>query len=57
MRSFPLAPCLVPFSLQAQHCGYDVAAIIVVRPNAVGDIVVLEDLCITMLDSNNVPTT
>lgn len=57
MRSFLLAFCLVPFSLFAQHCGYDFSAILVVRPHAVGDSVVLKDLRITLLDSNNVPLT
>lgn len=39
----------------AQHCGYDFASIIVVRPHAAGDSAVIPGLRITLLDSNNVP--
>ena len=55
MRSFALACCLAPFSLLAQHCGYDFASIIVVRPHAEGDTAVITGLHITLLDSNNLP--
>ncbi|MBK8612460.1 MAG: hypothetical protein IPN85_03060 [Flavobacteriales bacterium] len=55
MRPFALAICFLPFSLFAQHCGYDFASVIVVRPHAAGDSAVIEGLRITLLDSNNLP--
>lgn len=55
MRSYTALLCCFPLVLAAQHCGYDFASIIVVRPHAVGDSVVIDGLRITLLDSNNVP--
>ena len=57
MRCLTLLLVLVhlPFTLRAQHCGYDFASLIVVRPFADGDTVVIDGLRITLLDSNNVP--
>jgi len=46
---------LPPFALVAQHCGYDLTSVIVVRPHAAGDSTVIDGLRITLLDSNNVP--
>ncbi len=53
---------LLPFILfafgqlvHAQHCGYDFAAIIVVRPHLQGDTNVVKGLRITLLDSTNLP--
>ena len=55
MRPFLLCFLLSPFGLSAQHCGYDFASIIVVRPHAKGDTAVITGLNITLLDSNNLP--
>lgn len=55
MRAPLLLFCLLPAWLAAQHCGYDLRSIIVVRPHAVGDSTVAHGLRITLLDSNNVP--
>ncbi len=44
-------------ALRAQHCGYDFAALLVVRPHAHWDTTVVDGLRITLLDSNNVPMT
>lgn len=55
MRSFLTLLCCIPLSLAAQHCGYDFASLIVVRPFADGDTVVIDGLRITLLDSNNLP--
>lgn len=46
---------LIPLFATAQHCGYDFASVIVVRPHAVGDSVVVDGLRITLLDSDNLP--
>lgn len=45
----------ITIGTMAQHCGYDFASIIVVRPHLAGDTTVTEDLRLTLLDSNNVP--
>lgn len=55
MRATTLLLGLLPFTLAAQHCGYDFASVIVVRPHTDGDTVVIDGLRITLLDSNNVP--
>ncbi len=55
MRLVLVFPFLLPTYLSAQHCGYDFASVIVVRPHAVGDTVVIPGLNITLLDSNNLP--
>ncbi|MBK8227795.1 MAG: hypothetical protein IPK70_11555 [Flavobacteriales bacterium] len=55
MRSFSTLLCCVPLALAAQHCAFDFASIIVVRPHAEGDTAVIDGLRITLLDSNNVP--
>ena len=57
MRATTLLFGLLPFMLHAQHCGYDFRSVIVVRPHADGDTVVIEGLRITLLDSNNLPVT
>lgn len=57
MRLLPLLPCILPLSLAAQHCGYDFASIIVVRPHTEGDTAVIDGLRITLLDSTNMPAT
>lgn len=51
---FPLC-LLMTLTACGQHCGYDFASIIVVRPHGAIDSTVIEDLRITLLDSNNVP--
>ncbi|MBK8498954.1 MAG: hypothetical protein IPL52_09085 [Flavobacteriales bacterium] len=51
-----LSCCSLP-DVMAQHCGYDNAAILVVRPHAPGDTTVVDGLRITVLDTNNVPLT
>jgi hypothetical protein len=53
----PIIPLLglLPFTLQAQHCGYDFSSIIVVRPHAEGDTALIQGLHITLLDSTNLP--
>lgn len=48
---------LLNAQLNAQHCGYDFAAIIVVRPHLQGDTQVVKGLRITLLDSTNLPVT
>ena len=55
MRCFAVLLCCSPLALAAQHCGYDFASVIVVRPHAAGDSAVIDGLRITLLDSNNVP--
>lgn len=55
MRSYTALLCCFPLALAAQHCGYDFASVIVVRPHAEGDSAVIDGLRITLLDSNNVP--
>jgi hypothetical protein len=54
------SPLLLIFTVAAslvlgQHCGYDNASIIVVRPHQVGDSLVEAHLRITLLDTNNLP--
>ena len=46
-----------PFALLAQHCGYDFASIIVVRPHLEGDTNVVEGLRVMLLDQDNLPAT
>lgn len=55
MRTTSLLFALLPFTLSAQHCGYDFSSIIVVRPHLAGDTNVIEGLRITLLDSTNLP--
>jgi hypothetical protein len=55
MRTTTLLLYLLPFSLCAQHCGYDFASILVVRPHAEGDTTVIQGLRTTLLDSTNLP--
>ncbi len=46
---------LLSLFVRAQHCGYDFASIIAVRPHATGVSLVIAGLRITLLDSNNLP--
>lgn len=55
MRHLFLVILFAPVGLSAQHCGYDFASIIVVRPHAAGDTAVIPGLHITLLDSANLP--
>lgn len=55
MRHALLQTILVPTVLTAQHCAYDFSSVIVVRPHAYGDTTVVDDLRITLLDSDNLP--
>jgi len=55
MRSLLLPLTFLCSNAFAQHCGYDFASVVVVRPHAVGDSVVIDGLRITLLDSNNLP--
>lgn len=55
MRCFTIVASLLPFGITAQHCGYDFAAIIVVRPHVADDTTLIEGLRITLLDSANLP--
>lgn len=48
---------LLPLLTSAQHCGYDFASLIVVRPHLEGDTQVVKGLRITLLDSTNLPVT
>lgn len=48
---------LLNAQLNAQHCVYDFASIIVVRPHLEGDTQVVKGLRITLLDSTNLPVT
>ena len=57
MRSSILCLLLLPLGLFAQHCPYDFASIIVVRPHLEGDTQVVKGLRITLLDSTNLPVT
>ncbi|HRD52550.1 MAG TPA: hypothetical protein PKY96_07875 [Flavobacteriales bacterium] len=57
MRPFLTLLCCFPLALTAQHCGYDFASIIVVRPHVEGDTQVVKGLRITLLDSMNLPVT
>ncbi len=57
MRHVLLLLLLLPTGLTAQHCGYDFASIIVVRPHLEGDTQVVKGLRITLLDSTNLPVT
>jgi hypothetical protein len=41
--------------MQAQHCGYDGAYILVVHPHAANDTTLIPDLKITLLDSVGKP--
>lgn len=50
-----LLPLALATCTHAQHCGYDFAAIIVVRPHLQGDTNVVKGLRITLLDSTNLP--
>lgn len=55
MRITILAAFLVASVASAQHCGYDFAAIIVVRPHLAGDSAIVHALRVTLLDSTNLP--
>jgi hypothetical protein len=55
MRSVLILLAVLPTALNAQHCGYDFTSVIVVRPHAAGDSVVIDALRITLLDSSNLP--
>lgn len=57
MRSFSTLLCCVPLALAAQHCSFDFANIIVVRPHAEGDTALIEGLRIMLLDKDNLPAT
>jgi hypothetical protein len=57
MRHLVLLLGLMPLFATAQHCGYDFASIIVVRPHLEGDTQVVQGLRITLLDSTNLPVT
>lgn len=57
MRSLTALLYFFPLALAAQHCGYDFASVIVVRPHAAGDSAVIDGLRITLLDSTNLPVT
>jgi hypothetical protein len=57
MRRQSLLFALLPTLLNAQHCPYDFASIIVVRPHLEGDTQVVRGLRITLLDSTNLPVT
>jgi hypothetical protein len=57
MRRLSLVFALLPTLLFAQHCPYDFASIIVVRPHLEGDTQVVRGLRITLLDSTNLPVT
>ncbi|MBL7964664.1 MAG: hypothetical protein JNM31_12575 [Flavobacteriales bacterium] len=57
MRPLFILLCCFPLALTAQHCVYDFASIIVVRPHLDGDTQVVKDLRITLLDSTNLPVT
>lgn len=53
---FPLA-LLFTLPTVAQHCGFDFASIIMVRPHAEGDTALIEGLRIVLLDTDNLPAT
>ncbi len=57
MRCWSTILILLPTLLPAQHCGYDFASIIVVRPYLEGDTQLVQGLRITLLDSTNLPVT
>lgn len=57
MRLVLLLSALLPTLLNAQHCPYDFASLIVVRPHLEGDTQVVKGLRITLLDSTNLPVT
>ena len=57
MRIAFLLFALLPAGLCAQHCSFDFANIIVVRPHAEGDTNLIEGLRIVLLDKDNLPAT
>lgn len=57
MRWLLLLLPLAPVRMQAQHCSFDFANIIVVRPHAHGDTTLIEGLRIVLLDKDNLPAT
>lgn len=57
MRYLSILGVLAVLHGKAQHCAYDLASVIVVRPHAFGDTAVIDGLRITLLDSTNLPMT
>jgi len=56
MRSLILFTFLaIAAFVQGQHCPFDFAGIIVAHPHALGDTLLVPDLRITLLDTNNLP--
>ena len=54
---FPFIFTLLSTFAHAQHCGYDFASVIVLRPHTEEDTAVIQGLHITLLDSANLPLT
>lgn len=57
MRLPFLLALLIAIPATAQHCAYDFASLIVVRPQADGDTALIEGLRIVLLDKDNLPAT
>ena len=57
MRMTLVAALLLAPGAFAQHCSFDFASIIVVRPHAEGDSALIEGLRIMLLDKDNLPAT
>lgn len=57
MRKMLLAALLAASGTSAQHCAFDFARIIVVRPHLEGDTNVIAGLRVMLLDKDNLPAT